>query len=93
MIDTLVVDGLAAARLARLVTTDALTAPLRRRVRWAVGDGHLPEMAETFIDCSWCVTVWTAAAVMVARTCAPRAWEPVARALAVSMVAGRVLAG
>ena len=49
---------------------------------------HPPRLA-TLVTCRWCAGVWIAAAVTAARLIAPRAWEPVARGLALS--AGAVL--
>lgn len=46
-----------------------------------------PKMAE-LLGCSWCVSVWIAAGVVVARRVAPRLWGPVATLLAASTIAG-----
>ena len=48
-----------------------------------------PPRPATLVTCRWCAGVWMAAAVGTARYFAPRAWSPVARALALS--AGAVL--
>ena len=40
-----------------------------------------PKLAR-LITCRWCAGVWIAAGVVGARSLAPRAWTPVARALA-----------
>lgn len=49
---------------------------------------HPPRLA-TLITCRWCAGVWIAAGVTAVRLVAPKAWEPVARGLALS--AGAVL--
>jgi hypothetical protein len=49
---------------------------------------HPPRLA-TLVTCRWCAGIWIAAGVTAARLIAPRAWEPVARGLALS--AGAVL--
>lgn len=42
-----------------------------------------PKIA-TLVTCRWCAGVWVAAAVTVARRCAPRAWQPVAEWMTVA---------
>jgi hypothetical protein len=48
-----------------------------------------PPRLATLITCRWCAGMWIAAGVATARVVAPRAWDPVARGLALS--AGAVL--
>jgi len=48
-----------------------------------------PPRLATLVTCRWCAGMWIAAGVTTARLVAPRAWEPVARGLALS--AGAVL--
>jgi hypothetical protein len=48
-----------------------------------------PPRLATLITCRWCAGMWIAAGVTAARALAPRAWDPVARGLALS--AGAVL--
>jgi len=48
-----------------------------------------PPRLATLITCRWCAGMWIAAGVTGARLVAPKAWEPVARGLALS--AGAVL--
>jgi hypothetical protein len=48
-----------------------------------------PPRLATLVTCRWCAGIWIAAGVGLARSVAPRAWSPVARALALS--AGAVL--
>lgn len=76
------VDALAVARLVHLVTEDRVAAPLRR-----YADAR-SETAGYFARCPWCTGTWLAVGVVCARAVAPRAWAPLARALAFSEVAG-----
>jgi len=85
---TPLVDVLAAERVTRLVTRDTLTAPLRRRLRRAADSGQLPSWPDELARCSWCVSIWAAAAVVAARRLAPRAWAPIALVLAGSQAIG-----
>lgn len=43
-----------------------------------------PPRLATLITCRWCAGMWIAGGVAAARVVAPRAWEPVSRALALS---------
>lgn len=51
----------AAARLTRLVTTDAITGGLRAR---AIEHRGPDSRLAYFVSCPWCVSVWVAAAVL-----------------------------
>jgi hypothetical protein len=85
----LVVDALAAYRMTRLASIDTFPAAVavRDRIsRWARTSGH-PAIDE-FVHCPWCIGFWIAAAVVVTRTRSTRAWDPIARTLAISAVAG-----
>jgi hypothetical protein len=63
MIEDLVLDSLAAYRLARLVTMDDLTKPARDRVwHWAME--HKRHRLAEFVTCPHCVGVWVAAGVV-----------------------------
>lgn len=98
----LVVDTLAAVRLTRLVVHDTITEPLRAAIEArsvAVEPnpdspvGRLVDVQpwaflRDVTDCGWCTGVWMGAGVVAARTLAPRAWRPVATALAMAAVAG-----
>ena len=81
---TLATDAAAAYRLTRLVTTDTITEPMRDWVANRAPNGRV----DTLVNCPWCTGVWVGFAVQVARTVAPRAWSPVARALALAAIAG-----
>lgn len=78
--------------------------PLQRTLRWegqpvdttpepgewadyARADPTAPKLA-TLLTCRWCAGMWVALGVVVARAAAPKAWAPLARALAFSAVAG-----
>ena len=83
-----VIDALAVYRLTRLITQDELMEPVREFI-W---HNHPPEDTKIgyFITCPWCTSVWIGGAVVVARAVAPRQWDLVARALALSSVAGMI---
>jgi hypothetical protein len=85
----LAIDALAAYRLTRLATVDTFpaAASVRERVsRWARRSGH-PALDE-LVHCPWCIGFWISAGVVVVRAGTPRAWSPLARALAFSAAAG-----
>ena len=94
----LIDDALATYRLTRLVTTDRVTRSLRDKLleRWGVktvptipfGTRAVRTPFGELLTCDWCVSIYVGAAVIAARTLAPRAWRPIARALASSAVAG-----
>ena len=46
-----------------------------------------PPGLATLVTCRWCAGMWIAAGVALARVAAPRAWDPVARGLALSATA------
>jgi hypothetical protein len=80
------VDALATFRLVRLVQRDSIIdRPRQRAFAWL--DDHHPRLSELG-ECSWCLSIWVAAGVVVARRVAPTVWGPVARLLAASAVAG-----
>lgn len=95
-----VIDGLATARLTRLISKDKIAEPLRdlwidkayeragRDVPEFVEFDPSPPKAVTFITCPWCISMWIGFGVVAARRYVPRAWSPVAQALAFSHLAG-----
>lgn len=131
---SLILDGIAVARLTRLVVKDtfppveaarrwwlarhplpgrrldeSLWAPVNdERTVWARGDRYVnvvmvpavegtvptltaendPDPLGELITCAWCSSVWLGAGVVVLRRYAPRFWDPVARFLTYSAVAG-----
>lgn len=46
-----------------------------------------PPKAARLITCRWCAGVWIAGGVIAARQMAPRMWDPLGRAMAISAVA------
>jgi len=86
------IDALATYRLTRLIVEDEITAPIRDRVRHAamrsVDSPGVAAKVNTLLSCPWCVGWWVSCGVVVARRVAPRAWSPVAAALAFSAVTG-----
>ncbi len=77
MIPSPLADVFAAYRITRLITEDAIF----DRPRNAVAD--LPFLGSV-TSCRWCAGVWVGFGVMLARRRFPRAWAPVAEALALS---------
>jgi hypothetical protein len=82
----LVLDGLAVYRLARLITVDDITEPLRQRATdWLVGSQH--HRAAELINCGYCVSVWTAFGVVFVAPRVVPGWQKVRLALAAAGVA------
>lgn len=81
-----VVDALAVFRVTRLIVEDEITADLRS----AWFERHDPAATKLgyLVTCPWCTGFWVSAAVVAARAAAPKAWNPVAKVLALSAVAG-----
>lgn len=52
-------------------------------------DDEAPKLAD-FVKCRWCTGIWISVFVVVARRYAPRVWDPLARALALSATAALV---
>lgn len=86
----LLVDALAAARLTRLWTQDSFppVVATQRRAYAVLHERHGVVWAEGLTSCPWCVGVWAAGGVVLARRAAPRAWAPLADLLAAAWVAG-----
>lgn len=79
----LAADALAAWRLTHLVTADAF--PPIAAAREKVLDRYGPDSSISyFAVCPFCVGVWAAVGVTIARAVAPRAWGKAARMLAVA---------
>lgn len=64
-----------------------LVADALERYRDRYGD---PPKLATLVTCRWCTGVWTAFGVVALRRLAPRAWAPVAEALALASAAALV---
>jgi predicted phage tail protein len=77
-----VVGALAVYRLTRLITEDTVLEEARDVITARGG------AAAEFIHCSWCVSVWVAAAWAAATVAFPRTTRAVGTALAWSAVAG-----
>lgn len=63
------VAALATWRLAKLITEDEITRPYRIAIgRWAQGEREfsLKERVESAVNCTACMSVWSAGAVLVA---------------------------
>jgi hypothetical protein len=60
-------------------------------VAFAMDDGEAPKLA-TLVTCRFCAGMWVSLAVVAARRLFPRAWPPMAKALAFSAGAA-LLAG
>lgn len=96
--DELVIDALAVHRLTRMVIEDRvpfgwIRSSIVRRAYARQGNNlsAQPYVAE-LLSCPWCVSIWVAFGVAVARRGAPRVWRPLAQVLAASSVTG-LLAG
>lgn len=88
---TLLVDAVATYRLARLVSADAITEPIRNRIIFK-RNGDPREWWEELLGCRWCVGIWIGFGVMAARALLPEVWEWPAYALAIA-TAAPLLAG
>jgi hypothetical protein len=86
VIDDLVVDALASARLTRLVTTDTFPPAKAARKAVVARAGSGSSLAE-LVECAWCAGFWVTAGCRLARRVAPRQWAPVAEVFAAAMVA------
>lgn len=87
--EELIVDGLACHRIARLIVTDEIFDRPRAHLMTALHAAGYEKAIEG-LRCTWCTSVYVAFGVAAARALAPRAWQPVARALALADVAGIV---
>jgi hypothetical protein len=94
----LTINALAAYRLTRLWTRDSLPPlPLVRQhvldkldeIQNRKGVPREHPLAE-LVHCPWCVGFWISAGVVGAATFAPRAWRPLATALAFSAVVANI---
>jgi hypothetical protein len=75
-------DGLAAYRVTRLITTDDIAEPVRDFVYdrdWFVAGG---------IECDWCVGVWVVTAQTLLKRCCPRLYRFVRWPLAIGAAVG-----
>jgi hypothetical protein len=80
------VDALATHRLTKLVIDDKITEDFREQIY-----KHFPPESHKigyFFTCPWCVSFWMGAGVVAARNVSPKAWRPLAYALAFSSITG-----
>lgn len=84
-----VIDALATHRLTKLVIDDYITEPLREKVYEKFGDPEDSKISY-LVTCPWCVSIYTGLGVVAARSIAPKAWAPLAAALAYSSITGWV---
>lgn len=89
MFEESVIDALATYRLTRLVQRDTLP-PVRRAREHVMESDEVPESVKELLDCPWCLSFWVGLLVVWLRRAAPRAWRPVALALAASAVTGLI---
>lgn len=80
-----------AGRREAMLEEFGLESDQRRPDFWAAvvvpNDADPPKLA-TLVTCPWCAGMWVALGAVAARHLAPRAWRPLARALAFSAAAG-----
>lgn len=82
---TLLIDALVVFRLTRLLIADKISEAPRERL------ARVGPNAAYFTTCPWCVSWWMGCLVVAARRLAPKAWSPVAEALAFSGMAGPMI--
>lgn len=81
---SLVKDALATHRLTRLVVEDVITSPLREKIF----EKHPPhDRSWSYaLTCPHCSSMWIGFGVVAARLIAPKTWDKVSTALALSAV-------
>jgi hypothetical protein len=84
---SVLLDGVAVYRAARLVTTDTIA---DRPREWVVARGGL--LADG-VECDWCVGLWLAAGAVGWRALSPGSWRVVRDVLVVGAVCGVVSGG
>lgn len=86
----MMVEVLASLRVARLVSSDTITAPARDRLFALSQDHRAAGWVLDLLGCPWCVSIWSSAAVVaLTRT---RIGRMMIRGLAVAEVTGILLA-
>lgn len=94
----LAVNALAAYRLTRLWTRDSLPPlpAIRQHVLQKLDEiqdakgSHEAHPLAALVDCPWCIGFWISVGVVGAATLTPRAWRPLATALAFSAVVANI---
>jgi Protein of unknown function (DUF1360) len=84
---SLLVDGLATYRLQKLVRDDKITEDLRNAVFHKFGEPHEHKLSY-LVTCPWCLSLYAGLGLSFSRMIAPKATNAVARALALSAIAG-----
>jgi hypothetical protein len=84
----LVTDLAAVYRLVRLLQRDQITEQPRNWFVRHYGAERHGIAWSALADCPWCLSIWVAAGVVLARAGAPRLWGMAARGLAFSAGAG-----
>jgi hypothetical protein len=90
VVPDLIVDGLAVARITRLITTDTIFDRPRAHILNALHVAGYDTAVEGLL-CDFCTSVWVAAAVCGLRAIAPRPWSKVSAMLATAQIAGSLL--
>ena len=82
---TLLTLTLATFRLARIITTDQISAPLRELI-WK----RFPPNTQLgyLLTCNWCTSIWTASLVTIGCILIPTIFFPVCVVLALSALTG-----
>lgn len=83
---SLLIDIGAAYRLTRLVTKDTLPPVANLRDRIVDRQDAFSEL----IECPWCAGMWISLGAVAARRLLPKAWTPLAEALAISGAVGLI---
>ena len=84
-----VIDALATHRLTKLVVDDEIARPIREKIFDKFGEPSESKLSFA-ITCPWCTSMWVGLGVVAAGTIAPKAWRPLAYALALSSVTGLI---
>lgn len=82
------VGGLASYRISRLLTTDEISEPIRRKI-WKKYPPETSLVGYAF-TCDWCISMYSAAALLALRGIAPEVSKKVETVLALSAIAGIV---
>lgn len=82
---TLLTLTLATFRLARIITTDQITAPVRERI-WK----RFPPSTQLgyLFTCNWCTSIWTGSLIVIGCILIPTVCFPVCVVLALSALTG-----
>ncbi len=84
-----IIDALAVHRLTKLVVDDEIARPAREKIFHKFGKPHESKISY-LITCPWCSSMWIGCGVVAVKAVAPKAWRPLAFALALSSVTGLI---